>query len=287
MIGGIKMDKSNWPVVRETIRSAYANHWAIGQFNISCFEVLKAIVNAANEVMQPVIVGVSPRTIQHIGTNYLAGWIPAAKKAAKAPIYFHLDHGSEFSLIEKCIEIGFDSIMIDASKYEINQNIDIVRKVVELAHLHNIGVEGQVGETWNNSDDQELTEPKDAKHFVENTGIDYLAISVGETPGRLQNKSQIDIDRIKNIANTVSVPLVLHGGTSIPEEMIEKAIQAGVSKINIDTAIRQAATKVIVDFYSQQEYSNDLRVCSKKVESTVKTVVIEKIKLFNSIRKSE
>lgn len=284
------MTKVKWPGIVELIGHAYSKHWAVGQFNMSNLETLKAIVEAANDVKSPVMVGVSMTTIQHVGLTYLAALIQAARQISKVPLYFHLDHGRDFSTVEACINIGFDSVMIDVSRYPLERNIAMVRQVAELAHSQGVGVEGQVGETWDEKKGQviqNLTNPTEAQCFVEATGIDYLAISFGNTPGRLKGESKVDLSVISNIAHIVRVPLVLHGGTSIARDMIRKAIRYGAAKINIDAAIRRAVTRAITDLCQQQSPPVDPRIYFEKVREVAKAVVIEKMQLFGSTKRAD
>lgn len=267
----------------ETLQKAHIEKWAMGQFNMSIVEVLKAIVKAANDVTLPLIVGVSPRTLAYVGLPYMEALVKVVQNTTTVPVYFHLDHGKDLAAIETCINIGFDSVMIDASNESLEGNIEITQKVVKLAHAKGVGVEAQIGTTWNAKQKTcQLTDPVVAGKFVEVTGIDYLAISVGETPGSMDKNPEIDLGRIQEISNVVSVPLVLHGGTSVSDALIKRAIQMGVAKINVDTAIRVAVTKAVVNFYRGETYSTDLRACFSEAEKAVEAVVARRASLFHT-----
>ena len=268
------------------VRRAYQEHWALGQFNISNLETLQGIIEAANETRSPAMVGVSMGTLQHVGWSYLKGFILAARAEATTPLYFHLDHGLELPTIKSAIEIGFDSVMIDTSHYPLEQNVNAVRQVVTVAHEQGVGVEAQIGETWDEETGEQVqtrTDPSQVEEFVAATGIDYLAVSFGNTPGSLAGEANVDVNLLMEIAAHSPVPIVIHGGTSIPPAMLSEAIRAGAAKVNIDTAIRQAVTKVLSTQYSTSVVPTDPRKAFKLVREQVKKVVIERMTLFGSI----
>ena len=268
------------------IRRAYQEHWALGQFNMSNLETLQGILEAANETKSPVIVGVSMGTMRHVGLSYLRGFIMAARAEARTPLYFHLDHAPDLSTIESAIEIGFDSVMIDTSRCPLEENVSAVRKVVAVAHPRQVGVEAQIGETWDEESGEQVqtrTDPAQVEEFVAATGVDYLAVSFGNTPGSLAGEADVDLSLLKEIATRSPVPIVLHGGTSIPAPMLEEAIRVGAAKVNIDTAIRQAVTRVLSTQYGVSVVPADPRKVFKQVREEVSKVVIERMTLFGSI----
>jgi ketose-bisphosphate aldolase len=275
--------------VVEVIRRAHTEGWALGQFNLSSLEVLQGIVAAANEMRSPVIVGVSMGSLRHAGLPYLAGLIAGARAAAKTPLFFHLDHGDSFATIKECIAIGFDSVMIDASRNRYEQNVRLVSEVVEYAHSRGVGVEAQIGETWDEETGdlvETRTDPMQAAAFVWATGIDYLAISFGNTPGRIDGKASIDLSLVRTCAAASPVPLVLHGGTSIPDSAMRDAIAAGAAKVNIDTAIRKAATGVLQAAYMASAPPSDPRKSFAAVREAVREVVAAKMALFGSAQRA-
>jgi ketose-bisphosphate aldolase len=274
----------------EWVRRASRERWAIGQFNISNLEVLQGVVAAANEHSSPTIIGVSMGSLRHIGLPYLSGLIQGARRAARAPIFFHLDHGTDFETVKACIEIGFDSVMLDASRASIEENIRLVREVVDFAHAYRVGVEAQLGETWDEETGdlvQAKTDPNQVKDFAEHTGIDYLAISFGNTPGRLEGMAEVDIDLVRTCAAVSPVPIVLHGGSSIPDKSLHAAIASGAAKVNIDTAIRQAITSVFRQYYADSETTpSDPRKPFAAVQQAVQQVVSAKMQLLGSVQKA-
>lgn len=271
------------------IQKAHRERWALGQFNISNLEVLQAIVDAAGERCAPVIVGVSMGSLRHIRLRYLAGLVQGAKASATTPIFFHLDHGADFATVKACIEIGFDSVMLDASRVPMAENIRLVREVVEYARPLRIGVEAQIGETWDEETGdfvESRTDPEQVGEFVEMTGIDYLAISFGNTPGRLDGAANIDLDLVRACAAASPAPIVLHGGSSIPDEAMRDAIAAGAAKVNIDTALRQAITGILQRQYGQSIAPADPRKTFAAARDAVAQVVAAKLVLFGAAGKA-
>lgn len=281
------MNKS--PEIVELIKRAHREKWALGQFNMSNLETLQAIIQAGNELRSPILVGVSMGTIRHVGLPYIKGLMKAARSVSKVPLYFHLDHGPDIDIIRKVIEIGFDSVMIDTSRLPFEENVTHVREAVEFAHAHNIGIEAQIGETWDEETGDQIqveTKPEEVEAFIKGTGIDYLAFSFGNTPGKIDGISNPDLDLIKLIAEISPIPVVLHGGTSIPDKIVRNAISLGASKINIDTHIRKAVTKTIRDHYCEDEYLMDPRKVFDAARSAVIKAVKEKMVLFGSVNKA-
>lgn len=272
----------------DMIRRAQREGWALGQFNMSNLETLQAIILAANQAKSPVMVGVSMGTLRHVGLAYLAGLLKGAHAEAQTPIYFHLDHGADFATVRACVEIGFDSVMIDASRFPLDENIARVREVVAFGHPRQVGVEAQVGETWDEEEGDKVetrTNPSQIRDYAAATGIDYLAISFGNTPGRVEGQAGIDMELLEACAAVAPIPLVLHGGTSIPESAVRKAISCGAAKINIDTAIRKAVTSTLADVFGRPDWPSDPRKTMQQVREAAKHAVLEKMELFGSVNR--
>jgi ketose-bisphosphate aldolase len=228
-------------------------------------------------------------TLRHVGLPYLAGLIQGARASAAVPLYFHLDHGADFAAVKSCIEIGFDSVMIDASRFRLEENVRLVREVVDYAHARAVGVEAQVGETWDEETGEEVetrTDPAQIEGFVAATGIDYLAVSFGNTPGRLEGDAAIDLDLIQACAAVAPVPLVLHGGTSIPDEAMVRAIAMGAAKVNIDTAIRKAVTSTLAQAFAGGTPPSDPRKLFQAARLAATHVIQGKMQLFGSTNRA-
>jgi ketose-bisphosphate aldolase len=276
--------------VIEWIRRAHGEQWALGQFNISNLEVLQGIVQAANQERSPVLVGVSMGSLGYIGLPYLAGMVQAAKAAAQVPLFFHLDHGADFAAVKACIEAGFDSVMLDASRVSTAQNVQLVREVVAFARPRGVGVEAQIGETWDEETGDRVetrTEPAEVAQFVAETGIDYVAISFGNTPGREEGQAEIDLELVRQCGQASPVPIVLHGGSSIPDAGMRAAIAGGAAKVNIDTALRQAVTHTLQAQYGGPHApQSDPRKAMAPVREAVREVVAAKMRLFGSANRA-
>jgi len=277
---------SNENRIQEMIKRAYHEHWAIGQFNISNLETMMGVISAAEEKRSPVLLGISNGTIRHLGYPYIEGLVRTAEKVADIPLWFHLDHGKDFETVKNCVNIGFRSVMIDTSILPLKENIEQVIPVVHFCKSHGIGVEAQIGVTWDEEtgdESQEKTNPEEVKIFVESTDIDYLAFSFGNTPGRLSGYSNPDIKLLKEIADKSQVPIVMHGGTSVPDPDITISIGMGVSKINIDTLLRRAITDTFLSFYPNEASApGDPRIAFKAMRDEIAKRVGNRMELFGS-----
>jgi len=267
------------------VRRAKAEGWALGQFNMSNLETLQAIVGAADESRAPVFIGVSMGTMRHAGMAYIAAMARAAKATATVPLLLHLDHGPDLDTIAACIDLGWDSVMIDASALPYGENVALVREVAALAHPRGVAVEAQIGQTWEEDGDgrtESATGPEEARAFVAATGVDYVAVSIGNTPGQLDGEAPIDVPLLGRIARIADVPIVMHGGSSVPDHVMREAIELGVAKINIDTAIRLAVSEALAGHYGQGRPGADPRVPLRAAREAARIVIREKIALFGS-----
>lgn len=260
--------------------------WAVGQFNMSNLETLQAIADAANETKAPVFVGTSMGTLRHAGLEYVAAMARAAKVASPVPLLFHLDHGPDFATVAACIDLGWDSVMIDASALPYEENVALVRRVVAMAHPRGVAVEAQIGQTWEEDGDDRtevVTTPEAAQGFVRATGVDYVAVSIGNTPGQVEGEAPIDIPLLRAIARLADIPIVMHGGSSVPDAVMREAIGLGVAKINIDTAIRLAVSRTLADHYRGDRPASDPRVPFREARDAAKASTLEKIALFGAV----
>lgn len=273
----------------ELFKRARSEGWALGQFNMSNLETLQAIVEAGNELSSPILVGVSMGTIRHVGLSYLQGLMMGARAMARVPIYFHLDHGPDLEMIRKVVDLGFESVMIDTSRLGFEENVAHVREAVEFAHCRGVGIEAQIGETWDEETGDHVqveTDPDEVEDFIRGTGIDYLAFSFGNTPGRLDGSSDPDLDLIRTIAGISPIPVVLHGGTSIPDSVVKEAVRLGAAKINIDSHIRKAVTRTLQERYRLDPVEMDPRKVFAAARAAAVEAVKEKMVLFGSVNKA-
>ena len=289
--------------------------YAVGAFNINNLESLLAVAEAAVEEKSPVIVAVTPSAIKYAGLAYLAKIVKTAAELAPVPMSLHLDHGENFETVSKCVEAGFTSVMIDGSFLKFEENVALTKRVVDFAHQKGVTVEAELGrlagveESTVEEKEAVLTDPNAAKEFVEKTGVDALAVAIGTSHGAYKFKAEpkLDFERLELIREKVNVPLVLHGASSvpqwiiekavkygaeltgakgIPEEHIKKAIFLGIAKINIDTDLRLAFTATIREFLANSPKEFDPRKILGPAKEAMKEVVKGKMRLFRSSGKA-
>lgn len=274
----------------EILQDAHKNNYAVGAFNVNNMEIVQSIIEAAEETNSPVILQASQGGLKYAGVEYIAELGKLAARNAKVPVALHLDHGTDFDQVMLCIRHGFSSVMIDGSKYELEENIAITNKVIEVAHAVGVSVEAELGKIGGTEDDivvderdATFTDPNEAKKFVDETGVDYLAIAVGTAHGVYKGEPKLDFDRIKIIKDILNIPLVLHGSSGVPKEAIQKAVSLGINKINIDTDLRVAFSSAIKDFLKENPDSIDPRKILGPAKEAMKEVIKEKMELFGSV----
>jgi fructose-bisphosphate aldolase class II len=274
---------------KEVLTDGYRNGYAVGQFNVNNLEFLQAIVEVAEEERSPVILGVSEGAMKYMGLEYTVAMAKAAAEKVTVPVILHLDHGSSYQVVLKCIRAGFSSIMIDASHYPLEENIAKTKQVVDACHVLGIDVEGELGRIGGTEDDLTVDEreaslaiPEEAVRLVKESGIDALAPAIGSAHGPYKGKPELDFDRLAKIRDLTGVPLVLHGGSGIPDEDIRKAISLGVSKINVNTENQLAFTAKVREILNQDAKVYDPRKILGPAREAIKEVVREKIRLFGS-----
>ena len=300
---------------KELLLPAMQKGYAVGAFNIQNLESLLAVVEAAVEEKSPVIVAVTPSSIKYGGLAYLTKIVRTAAESAPVPMSLHLDHGKDFETVSKCVEAGFTSVMIDGSFLKFEENVALTKRVVDLAHAKGVSVEAELGrlagveESTVEEREAVLTDPDSAKEFVEQTGVDTLAVAIGTSHGayKFKGEAKLDFERLRLIRERVNIPLVLHGASSvpqwiiqkavkygaelagakgIPEEHIKKAISLGISKINIDTDLRLAFTATIREVLSTKPKEFDPRKILGPAKEAMKEVVKSKMRLFGSSGKA-
>jgi len=275
--------------MNEFLPKAKANKFAVGQFNMNNLEFAKAIVEAAMEENSPFIFGVSEGALKYMGIEYTVAIAEAAAKQSGLPIALHLDHGSSFEVAMKCIRAGFSSVMFDGSHYGLEENIELTKQVVKAARAMGVSVEGELGTIGGVEDDisvdeehASLAKPEEAIRFYEETGVDCLAIAVGTAHGMYKGEPKIHYDIIEKVTAAIPVPVVLHGGSGVPDDAIRQSIQAGVGKINVNTENQVACTNAIREVLAGNANVYDPRKYLTPATVAMKAVVQEKIRLFGS-----
>ncbi len=294
---------------------ARRNGYGIGAFNVNNLEAVLAVAEAATEEKSPAIVAVTPGAIKYGGLPYLSRIVRTAAELASVPVALHLDHGEDFETASKCVGAGFTSVMIDGSSLKFEGNTALTKRVVEMAHPKGVSVEAELGrlagveESTVEEKDAILTDPAVAKEFVDRTGVDTLAVAIGTSHGAYKFKAEpkLDFERLKLITKQVSIPLVLHGASSvpswiiekaskygaelggakgIPEEHIQKAISMGIAKINIDTDLRLAFTAAVREVLANSPKEFDPRKILGPAKEAMKQVIKGKMRLFGSSGKA-
>lgn len=300
---------------RDLMVPARRKGYAVGAFNINNLESVLAVVEAAAEEKSPAIVAVTPSAIKYAGLPYLATIVKTAAESSPTPVSLHLDHGEDFETVSKCVMAGFTSVMIDGSHLKFEENIALTKRVVDLAHSKKVSVEAELGrlagveEKTVEEKEAILTDPGAAKEFVDRTGVDTLAVAVGTSHGAYKFKAEakLDFERLKSISLKVSLPLVLHGASSvpawiiekaakygaelggakgIPEKNIQEAISLGIAKINIDTDLRLAFTAAVREVLAKSPKEFDPRKIVGPAKEAMKEVVKGKMRLFGSSGKA-
>ena len=282
---------------KEMLDKAYSENYAVGQFNINNLEWTRAILETAEELKSPVILGVSEGA-----ARYMVGFKTVVKMVEgmveelniTVPVAIHLDHGT-YEGAKKAIEAGFTSVMFDGSSYPIEENVEKTKEIVEIAHSKGISVEAEVGAIGGEEDgvvgNGEIADPKECK-MIANLGIDFLAAGIGNIHGVYpENWKGLDFEALENIKTEVGkMPLVLHGGTGIPADMIKRGIELGVSKINVNTECQlefaKETRKYIEDGLDKVGKGFDPRKLLKPGTEGIKRVVKEKMELFGSVNRA-
>lgn len=274
---------------KQILEHADQNGYAVGAFNVNNMEIIQAIAEAAGDLKAPVILQASQGAIKYAGVEYITSLVKTTAGLIDVPMALHLDHGTDFDEIMKCIRNGFTSVMIDASKHELEENIRLTKEIVRIAHSVGVSVEAELGKIGGTEDhivvseaEATYTDPEEARIFVEETGVDSLAIAVGTAHGVYKGEPKVDIERIKEIDRVVSVPLVLHGSSGVPYDTLENAVKAGIRKINIDTDIRASFATSVKEFVEANPSEIDPRKILKPARVRMADTVKEKIKVFGS-----
>ncbi|KKM10962.1 tagatose-bisphosphate aldolase [Clostridiales bacterium PH28_bin88] len=279
--------------MKTLLTAAEEGGYAVGAFNCNNMEIVQAIIQAATEEHAPVIVQASQGAIKYAGLSYITALTRVAAEEAQVPVALHLDHGTSFDQVMRCIRDGFTSVMIDGSKLPLAENIALTRRVLDVARAVGVTVEAELGKIGGTEDDITVTErealmtdPEEARQFVAETGVDALAIAIGTAHGRYKGEPKLDFDRLRRVRELVQVPIVLHGSSGVPDEAIRTAIQLGVRKVNIDTNIREAFVKGVREALAANPDEIDPRKILGPAREEMTAIVREKIRVFGSSNKA-
>jgi len=276
---------------KEMLKEAQKGRYGIGAFNANNMEIIQAIIETAEEEKAPVILQASQGAIKYAGLDMIVAMAKAVAEKANIPVALHLDHGTDYHQNIKCLRAGFTSLMFDGSKLPFNENVDMTKKVVEMAHACGIPVEAELGQIGKMGDSDEpgvalekvkesMAVPEEALKFVELTEIDFLAAAVGTIHGCRTPFAKLDIPRIERIRELTGVPLVLHGASGANDEEIKKGIAAGICKINIDTRIRMIFTKKMKEMLEENPNQIDPRKILGPAKDAAKEIIRDRIRVF-------
>lgn len=274
--------------IKDMLTQARAEGYAVGAFEFWSLDSAFAIAEAAQELNMPVILQVG-----HYERDYMYGYPNSHKIATIAaqsfsiPIALHLDHAEDYAEVQRALDAGFTSVMIDGSMLPMAKNIQLTQKVVKLAKSYNASVEAELGQLLGDeggigSDYEHLTHPLQAKDFVQQTNVDALAVAIGTAHGFYTTIPKIDIDRLKEIASLVSIPLVLHGGSGTPDNKVIEAIANGIAKVNICTEFVAAYGTRLASVQQENNFSYNVFKLFKSAQVAAKELVKAKIKLFTA-----
>jgi fructose-bisphosphate aldolase class II len=299
--------------LNEVLPKARKKGYAVGAFNTSNLEITQAIITAAETLQSPVIIAASEKAIRYAGIENITGMIIGMAQRSKIPVVLHLDHGTSFELCRECIKNGFTSVMIDASHLPYQENVNLTRRVVRHARKHKVTVEAEIGRLAGIEDDIKVmkddviyTDPAEAQNFARESGCDALAIAIGTSHGayKFRGTPKLRIDILEEIAKTVKIPLVLHGASGVkakwinqvnkyggtfahakgvPDNLLRKAIQHGIAKINTDTDLRIAFTAGVREYLARQPSAFDPRAIIDRGRTLIQNVVEDRIRVFGSI----
>ena len=277
---------------KQMLLDAQKNGYAVGAFNVENMEMVQAVIEAAEELRAPVIMQTTPSTVKYADVDYFYALSKATAEKTSVPVAIHLDHGNSFELVMRAYRAGYTSVMIDGSHQEFEENIRITKSVVDACHPSGICVEAELGKVGGKEDDLDggdknpYTNPEEAKIFAEATGIDSLAVAVGTAHGVYKGIPFIDLERLSEIRKVVSIPLVLHGTSGVPDDTVRECIKRGMCKVNYATDLRIAFTNGVNSVLNKQPETIDPKKYLAQGREEVKAYVKSKILVCGSENKA-
>ncbi|QBQ07862.1 class II fructose-bisphosphate aldolase [Spiroplasma gladiatoris] len=276
--------------LKKELIKARNGKYAVPAFNFDNLEMMKGIIEAAEEENSPVILMVTESAALYMGLDNVFAFSLSATNKAKIPVVLHWDHGFDIELIKKAIDVGFSSVMLDSSLKPFNQNVKETLEVVEYARKNGVEVESEIGHVGGKEDDRNsssngYTDITEALEFEKLTQIDALAIAIGTSHGLFKGEIKLQFDLLEELNQKIKTPLVLHGSSQVPLEDLKKAISLGITKINIGTDLKIACANGIKDWFEKNEKGYDARKYGRSAIDFVKAEAIKKIRAFNSNNK--
>lgn len=276
---------------KKMLLDAQKNGYAVGAFNVENMEMVMAVVSAAEETKSPVIMQTTPSTVKYADFDYFYANVKVAAQKANIPVAIHLDHGNSFELAMKAYRNGYTSIMIDGSHSGFEENIALTKSVVDVCKNGNVPVEAELGKVGGKEDDLDggdggYTDPSQAKEFVQRTGADSLAISIGTAHGVYKGEPKLDLNRLSQIREVVDIPLVLHGTSGVPDEIVTECVNRGICKVNYATDLRIAFTKGVKKVLDENPDTIDPKKYNSQGREEVKEYVKSKMIVVKSAGKA-
>lgn len=274
--------------LNEVLAKAQKEHYAVGLFNTTDTDMLEAVISAAEELRSPVIVGTAEVLLPHGDLPLIAPSIVAAARRASVPVVVHYDHGLTFDRCMQALQLGFSSVMFDGSAGDAARNMADTREIVKIAHSFGASVEGEIGHVGNaDVGDDHLTDsyttPEEARRYVEETGVDALAVAIGTAHGVYKTRPNLNLERLAAIRAAIDTPLVLHGGSGLSDDDFRNTIRNGIAKVNIFTDLCLAGDRAMQQ--GLERGIGYLATRNLKVD-TIKHAVLEKMRLFGSAGKA-
>ena len=277
--------------MKTLLSDAQKGNYAVGSFSIANMEMVLGVIKAAEETKSPIILQIAEVRLNHSPLALIGPLMIAAAKSAKVPVAVHLDHGTTLGCIEEALKLGFTSVMFDGSHLPFEENVEMTKKVAELAKPYGAAVEAEIGCVGGSEDgsvdiEMHCTSPLQAKEFYEKTGVDALAIAIGNAHGNYKEEPKLRFDILEAVRDTVSVPLVLHGGTGISPDDFIRCHQSGIKKINIATATFQSVEKNVRKSYNENTISGYYDLHQAEIAGAYENAK-KHMEIFYSVGKAE
>lgn len=271
----------------QMLRDAQKGGYAVGAFNTDNMEILQAVIAAAVKLHSPVILQANPVIVEYAGLDYFFAMAKTAAKSADVPVAIHLDHGNSFDLAMKALRTGYTSIMFDGSLMDIHENIRITKSIVDACIPAGIPVEAEIGKVGGKEDkidagEGEYTDVDEAADFADKTGVSSLAVAIGTAHGVYKGIPKLNYELLSRLRNALSIPLVLHGASGLPDEALTECIRRGICKINFATELRMAYTEGLKEFFAEKPESFDAKEYGRHAREKVMLKVMERIRICGS-----
>lgn len=277
--------------MRDLLKDAQKGNYAVGSFSVANMEMVLGVLKAAEELNAPVILQIAEVRLKQSPLELIGPLMVAAAKNAKTPVAVHFDHGKTEEKIQQALDLGFTSVMFDGSHLPLKENIEMTKKIIAMAQEYDAAVEAEIGCVGGSEDGSEdiainCTSPEQAKRFAEETGVDALAIAIGNAHGNYKEEPHLRFDILEKVHELVSVPLVLHGGTGISEKDFIRCHQSGIKKINIATATFDSVERSVRESYESGKIHGYYDLHQAEIDGAYKNAK-KHMEVFYSVQKAD